>query len=194
MLHYAPNGDIVEYFEFPPTGLKSNESSISDVGRQIERGSYSVSTEPALAPGFYAYNAFDNDPGTFTIFDKPEYDTSTGKYIGDTTYTYFKKFNSKGQSISITLPSKIKIKSFKMTCHAPYYQRVPKSLLLLGSNDGKTWYYVQEWDNIEWSANSTVKEFSVDTEYLFSTYRFVSREHSPGDNNMLHVSDIKIYD
>jgi len=120
-----------------------------------------------------------------------------GGGLPQTTYTTMvDNVGYNGEWIQVQLPlDNNPIFLFKYTITTPYnnINTFPKTFLVVGSNDGSNWHYLdfQKLPLITNEKKSSTKTFNVNTTESYLYFRFVFLELFPS-NSVLEINEIKI--
>ena len=169
-------------------------------------GKYVFSASSFSNASSQAFNAFDGNPNTYwqcdyvgnaedSKYTKGPYNMlgKYGAYVGggdsDTNYwtTNFTNLNGKaidisGEWLQVNLPSQIYL--YKYEIEVTSDSGIPIRYIILGSNDGNSWGYVDqrflflsaEKNHIETTAAKTTIDFDINNPHKYNYYRLVITE------------------
>ena len=147
------HGTEYKVIEYPPSAMNANTTYIAGYGNFVASASSS-----AFSDIYRAFNYDLNDVGWHT--DENVYNTD-GSYNGTSNLGGYL-----GEWISLQIPYASRINGINIAPRkGNYTHRVPRSLVLLGSNDGTNWNYIYDWTDINQSsyASNTFATFSFPT-------------------------------
>ena len=161
-------------YVFPPRSLPTATTNVT--GQAYGNGSYTVT---ASSQDFgSALLAFDK------VFQEPNYWCSAARYPSTVYNNAVSTTDSGGtlhygEWIQIVMPVAIRLDYYTISIQAYDTHSVnePKTWVVLGSNDGTTWYVVDTQTNIVFPATRGLKtQFNItNNTKLFSRYRFVCK-------------------
>lgn len=165
--------------KYPPGVMNTNTKVFS--GLSYGNGTYIASGYTPIYGTNNFFYAFDNSPSTNY---SPNASFVNGVWNGvSTTFTGSGTYN--GSWISLSLPFKIKVASIGITPQA-VSSNAPKTLYLLGSNDGSTWTTISTFSNLTYDpagANASLPKvltINATVEYKYYTLVWTQIQSSSG--------------
>jgi alpha-tubulin suppressor-like RCC1 family protein len=179
----APTQPMIR--EYPPAAMTSNTTTLSD-------GIYVAKLVPDDNWG-KAYIAFNK-----TNIDTPQASSGarfdgSGQYIGGLSTTYIENgssFTQVGDWIQLQMPTSIILTSYSLSAFGDYVARSPKTLRLVGSTNGSSWYHIDFRTNLTWTNNET-KTWNVSASTPYSYFRLIDGAHNTGDNGNTLFAKVK---
>lgn len=170
------------YDIYPPLGLSSNTTEIT--GYTVGSGTYIVSASvTGPSPTYAVYQAFDNQLNTQWGDGGGNYNAVTGLYISSTTTVDISGETISGEWIQIQLPTATNLYQIGITCTFGGARYVPRSFVIVGSNDGTNWKNIyEESDYIGWRSGD-VSYFFVNSSDNYAYYRVIIRRVGASDND-----------
>jgi hypothetical protein len=156
--------------------LTSNTTTISNYTPIILNGTYISSMSSVYGVGYEAYRAFDSDVSTFahTI---PYYLTS-GLYTGPNKTPVINIGYIAGEWIQIQLPYSLYVTRYSIMPRIGYAGQFQKAWYLVGSNNGITWYTIDNRTDIVVSNTSIYYEYgnNYGNKNYYSYFRMIITE------------------
>jgi hypothetical protein len=152
--------------------LTSLTSLYNSDSTPIQNGTYILS-DSGNYQTFYLYNAFDNNPSTFSHTRGGLYNSTTGVYIGTINTTIQGVGNVSGEWQQIQIPFVLQVTSYTITNRTSWPQRFPGSWYLVGSNDGTNWYPVDYNTGYVYVQNTVTFTPNQNNTNYYSYLRFV---------------------
>lgn len=157
-------------------------------------GGLVASASSELGVGWQAWNAFDLNSATgWHSAALPDYNTSTGIYIGNVSTTDINSVVHRGEWLQLQLASAVKLNSFSMTPRVGNFNtRSPRDFVILGSNNGTSWNVVhQEFNRTNWT--TAAQTFTVTSPAAsYSYYRIVVKRIGNLDSGMGNADSVQI--
>jgi hypothetical protein len=157
-------------------------------------GGLVASASSELGVGWQAWNAFDLNSATgWHSAALPDYNTSTGIYIGNVSTTDINSVVHRGEWLQLQLASAVKLNSFSMTPRVGNQTtRSPRDFVILGSNNGTSWNVVhQEFNRTNWT--TATQTFTVTSPVAsYSYYRIVVKRIGNLDSGMGNADSVQI--
>jgi hypothetical protein len=121
---------------------------------------------------------------------------NNSNYWRTTIYNEKKIVPISGEWIQIQLPKRVYLNKYRISTPSPNkgIYTFPTKFMILGSNDGKSWSYV-DYHNID-TTNQTMKQsyntFEIVTTNRYSYYRLIIMEMPPG-NSVVRITSWSLY-
>ncbi len=155
---------------YPIAGMTANTTTLSD-GVYIASSSHTTFGEQPWA-------LFDHNDNTLFTMGEGRY---SGGYTANLTSTTFTDFSSNtvslsGEWIQLQMPNPIKVYRYTFKPRVGLINRSPRVYVILGSNDGSSWYLVDDRrTNVVTYADASEKSITVSPEQTqaYSYYRIV---------------------
>jgi hypothetical protein len=185
-IHGAPAPAPIEWPPASPV-MTGNTSTING---QV----YVASASSTSGVSYYEWYAFDKNVGTIwgSDINVGGYTPTTGVYTGSVTTTVSGTAQS-GQWVQIQLPSRTFVHSYMHTAGRQSLGRQATSFVLAGSNDGITWYSVDQRTGQVWSSDGESKMYTCSSPGAYTYYRLVLRANGGGVHAMVEVGEIRLY-
>jgi hypothetical protein len=178
--------------QYPPISLDSvNDGNpitinVDSVLLTYGNGNYIISSSIGIfTTDFYATNPkhlFNYEDTANYWISRPysrAYNYSTGAYILNTLTTYTNIVtntinNYKGEWVQIQLPDAIILPSYELSgpVNESIRKSMPKDFILVASNDGSSWFLLDDHTNLTWSVG-VAKIFTITNNNAYSYYRIV---------------------
>lgn len=139
----------------------------------IQNGAYVLSNSSNLVNTnlFYMYNAFDNNPNTFT-HTQQIYNITTGVYTGSIFTNIQGVGNTSGEWYQIQIPYSLQVSSYIIT-NRDIPNRFPGTWYLVGSNNGADWYPIDYKVGITYTTDTVTFTPNQSNTNYYSYFRFV---------------------
>jgi hypothetical protein len=186
------------HIKWPKVPLKANESE----------GYVASASSSDSAPGdaYRAFNDLTIGQGVEYWDTASTYSTSTGLHNNSVSTTDVDGLVQYGEWIQIKLPNQISLHSMKWYPRKYYasgdleswpLQRVPKSGVIMGSNDGTNWYTLNSFSDISYTlaAYEEGKEVKVNNSKPFLYYRLVITSLNAGTgSNRAGLVELQLFE
>lgn len=173
--------------EYPPSPMTANTCTLSN-------GTYIATLVPNDLWGA-AYHSFDKSQSISQANTLNQF-SGDGTYKGSNSTTFIIGSSTnvvKGDWIQLQMPQAINLGSYSLASAPGYPSRSPKSMRLLGSTDGKTWYHIDVQTGLVWNSSGEVKQFTVTTSMAFNYFRLVDFFHNSGDNGNSLFAELRFF-
>ena len=177
----------------------SDTANISGQTPSYRNGQYITSASSFLSSSmtYAAFRAFNKDPGTLWHSEDtiPRYDSTSGAYNGNfvtTNITGGTASSMTGEWIQIKLPYKLLVKSVGLGAYNDFFLRMPKSMAIVGSNDGINWEVIFEQTSTTVYTVSEVRTINLTTTGKYSYFRLITRSIFAGNwrHTVVNISQI----
>jgi hypothetical protein len=151
----------------PNAGVSTVTYTVSNSVYSFANGSYTINVTSTSSWGGLVNIIFRDDPYTsgYDWHSDQDYNYTSGVYEGTTTSTDNLGNTYSGEYIQITLPFALKLQVVDMIAD----RAAPENMVMLGSNDGSTFYYVDEYNNMI----ATETEIPMISNNYYNVYRMV---------------------
>jgi hypothetical protein len=201
---------VEETQEYPPASL-NNAGTATDVsltlsGQLYGNGTYRMIVSSAYSVGYAVKNVFNKQSPNEEFWGSSGstgflYNTTTGVYYGNTSTTYNTSLTYSGEWCQIQFPNQILLKSYSLvgqvnTTLSAIQSRSPKNFIILGSNNGTSWFLLDTQTNITgWGNTGTVKTFNLtNNNTQYSYYRICCNSTQGGQySEILAISEWKLF-
>jgi hypothetical protein len=201
---------VEETQEYPPASL-NNAGTATDVsltlsGQLYGNGTYRMIVSSAFNTSFPVKNVFNKQSPYEEFWGSSGstgflYNTTTGVYSGNTSTTYNTSLTYSGEWCQIQFPNQILLKSYSLvgqvnTTVSAVQNRSPKNFIILGSNNGTSWFLLDTQTNITgWGNTGTVKTFNLtNNNTQYSYYRICCNSTQGGQySEILAISEWKLF-
>lgn len=138
--------------EYPPAALTADTTTFQNAayGNGTYVVTYSSVSSNSPSSGTQGWKAFDKNVSSTYITQTDNYNTFTRNYIGSVTTTDILNVTYPGEWLQIKLPDRVLLKSYSI--YSPKHSSLnthfgPYAWALLVSNDGVSWYNLDEEQN-----------------------------------------------
>jgi hypothetical protein len=178
--------------KYPIAAMTSNTQTFN--GNSLGCGTY-IATASNNAVWSLPYYAFDNTSGA--VWGVGAYNVNTGVYGGSVS-TVAGGVTYLGEWIQLSIPNQILLTRLGITPPSGSYMYVPRSFVVLGSNDNSSWNLLYEETNrTDWTMGVR-KVFNMTTLTKYSYFRIVVRRVGTADNqfgqDFIMFDRIELYD
>lgn len=178
-----PTGAITPgSLEYPPTGLSSNATTITN--NAYGNGLYNITTSTAQIAGYYTFDKNTALNANRWVSAASIYNTTSGAYVGSVLTFINPIGNVYGEWIQIQLPVSLILKSYSMTTFntgTTQYLGFPYNWIIAGSNDGTNWFIVDIQYSQPFGSSNLTKTYNTSLSTAYTYYRFVTQTMQPSN-------------